>query len=210
MLEAYVVILCNSYSMNKVATGGWSPWKWVWPARLRRLAVRWALRPGHRLRSRLVRFAAVSRQGAPCSKSTRLPDPAASSHQFLHGRSEYKVLKVYLRHNYDSTWRAIRACANAVTTYLATLYHSYYSPRSRGKERLDTLLRHTTMDNREFGWQTRLVPKPRWRKILRGAQPPCFQRWGGLQPPAPPPASYAGVYMLWNLKGRSVLVVDPS
>ena len=83
--------------------------------------------PGRRLRSRLARFAAVSRQGAPRSKSTRLPDPAASPHQFLHDRSEYKV---YLRHNYDSTWRAIRACANAVTIVL-TLYHSYYSPRSR-------------------------------------------------------------------------------
>ena len=34
--------------------------------------------PGCRLRSRLARFAAVSRQGAPRSKSTRLPDPAAS------------------------------------------------------------------------------------------------------------------------------------
>ena len=125
----------------------------MWPARLRRLAV--SSPAGAPLRSRLARFAAVSRQGAPCSKSTRLPDPAASSHQFLHDRSEYKVLKVYLRHNYDSTWRAIRACANAVTTYLATLY-SYYSPRSRGKERLDTLLRHTTMDDRELG----CVPKP--------------------------------------------------
>ena len=71
-------------------------------------------------------------------------------------RSEYKVLKVYFRHNYDSTWRAIRACANAMTTYLA----SYYSPRSQGEERLDTLLRHTTMDDRELGWQTCLVPKP--------------------------------------------------
>ena len=67
---------------------------------IRRLAVS---SPGRRLRSRLARYAAVSRQGAPRSKLTRLP-----------GRSEYKV---YLRHNYDSR-RAIRACANAVTTYL--------------------------------------------------------------------------------------------
>ena len=87
----------------------------MWPARLCRLAVS---SPGCRLRSHLAKFAAVSGQGAPCSKLTSLPDPAASSHQFLHDRSEYKVLKVYLRHNYDSTWRAIRACANAVTTYL--------------------------------------------------------------------------------------------
>ena len=77
----------------ETSTGSWcvdSPWKWVWPARLRRLAVS---SPGCRLRSRLARFAAVSRQGAPRSKSTRLPDPAASPHQFLHDRSEYKVLK---------------------------------------------------------------------------------------------------------------------
>ena len=45
---------------------------------------------GRRLRSGLARFAAVSRQGAPRSKLTRLPDPAASPHQFLHDRSEYK------------------------------------------------------------------------------------------------------------------------
>ena len=108
MLEAYVVILCNSYSMNKVQAVD-SPWKWVWPARLA------VSSPGRRLCSRLARFAAVSRQGVPRSKSTRLSDPAASPHQFLHDRSEYKV---YLRHNYDSTWRAIRSCANAVTTYL--------------------------------------------------------------------------------------------
>ena len=60
----------------------------MWPARLRRLAVS---SPGRRLRSRLARFAAVSQQGVPCSKLTRLPDPAASPHQFLHDRSEYKV-----------------------------------------------------------------------------------------------------------------------
>ena len=103
MPEAYIVILCNSYSMNK------------YRQLVRRLAVS---SPGRRLHGRLARFAAVSRQGAPCSKSTRLPDPAASPHQFLHDRSEYKVLKVCLRHSYDSSWHAIRACINAVTTYL--------------------------------------------------------------------------------------------
>ena len=99
MLEAYVVILCNSYSMNKVQAVGAStlPWNWVWPARLRRLAVS---SPGRRLRTR---FAAVSRQGAPRSKSTRLPDPAASPHQFLHYRSEYKVFS-------DTTIRLHVAC----------------------------------------------------------------------------------------------------
>ena len=82
----------------------------MWPASLRRLAVSYRS-PGRRLRSRLARFAAVSRQGAPRSKITRLLDPAASPHQFLHDRSEYKVLKVYLRHNYV-------ACNPGMRTYL--------------------------------------------------------------------------------------------
>ena len=57
----------------------------MWPTRLRRLTRSIAVSsPGRRFRSRLARFAAVSQQEAPCSKLMRLPDPAASSHQFLY------------------------------------------------------------------------------------------------------------------------------
>ena len=126
----------------------------MWPARLRRLAVSSPAGAPSSL-SRLARFAVVSRQGAPRSKLTRLPDPVASPHQFLHDKSEYKV---YLRHNYDSTWRAIRACANTVTTYFVP---QLLFAAELGQRKLDTLLRHTTVDDRELGWQTHLVPKPR-------------------------------------------------
>ena len=176
MLEAYVVILCNSYSMNKVATGILGS-----GCGLRDYAdSRWALRPGRRLRSRL------SLSEIRCGESARgsvleVNEASGPCGEFSSDdRSEYQSFKIYLRHNYDSTWRAIRACANA---YLA----SYYSPRSRGKERLDTLLRHTTMDDRELGWQTRLVPKP-LTQIFKGGSAPLLPALGGAAaPPLPTP-----------------------
>ena len=72
-----------------------------------------------------------------------------------------------------------------------TLYYSYCSPQSRGEERLDVLLCHTTVDNRWLFYFTLC-----FRRKCVGGRSPLRPAFRGAVAPRALPASYASVYHL--------------